>query len=308
MSIQQKKLTAFIFTLLTCVLLAAVAMNDMGDGVARAIQGSGAGMERRAADFRGRQIEAGAVLFGQYCFSCHGEHGQGIAAVAPPLNRKDLLDGSYEKAVGWSGSVDSFIKSTISSGRPIQSRPDLYSARMPTWSNEYGGPLRPDQVDALVSFVLNWQNSAPEVDAWPPPSSPQPTTTPNPIAIHAQARAGVEAGVIATCQDIPAQYAGKISPFRSDDRAALAAGKVTYLDKCAICHGTTGQGNGPAAASLNPKPSDMAIMQELPVDCQFYRISEGVQGTGMPPWKSLGEDAIWQVLLYERSLSGVGLH
>jgi hypothetical protein len=61
---------------------------------------------------------------------------------------------------------------------------------------------------------------------------------------------------------------------------------------------------------LNPKPvnfTDKALMQSMPVDCHFYRVSEGVQGTGMPPWKALGEEAIWKVLIYERSFSGIGL-
>jgi hypothetical protein len=71
---------------------------------------------------------------------------------------------------------------------------------------------------------------------------------------------------------------------------------------------TQGKGDGVAAAALNPKPinfSDKALMQGIPVDCHFYRISEGVQGTGMPPWKALGDDVIWKVLIYERSFAGV---
>uniref|UniRef100_A0A7C3Z3C5 Cytochrome c n=1 Tax=Desulfobacca acetoxidans TaxID=60893 RepID=A0A7C3Z3C5_9BACT len=33
-------------------------------------------------------------------------------------------------------------------------------------------------------------------------------------------------------------------------------GQKIYNDKCAICHGTDGRGNGPAAASLSPPPAD----------------------------------------------------
>ncbi len=33
-------------------------------------------------------------------------------------------------------------------------------------------------------------------------------------------------------------------------------GKNVYNDKCAICHGSDGKGNGPAAASLTPSPAD----------------------------------------------------
>lgn len=307
MSTQLKILVGLIFTLLTCIPLAAVAINDLGTGAgASAGSASATGMEMRAAALNGRDIEVGADLFGTYCSPCHGKQGEGVPSVAPAINRKDLLDGRREKEIGWSGSVDGLIKDTISAGRPVQSRPDLYSAHMPTWSNEYGGPLRPDQIDSLVAFIMNWKDKAPEVDAWPPAGTPRPTPTPGPSPTPAPTKVGVNA----PCQNIPAQYAGKKSPYQANDPAVLAAGKATYDDKCSACHGPTGQGNGPAAANLNPKPvnfTDKAYMQGLPVDCHFYRISEGVQGTGMPPWKSLGEDAIWKVLIYERSLSGIGL-
>jgi mono/diheme cytochrome c family protein len=304
MSTQLKILVGMIFTLLTCIPLAAIAFNDLGHDIGMVPANQMTGMEARAADLNGRQIEAGADLFGQYCFSCHGKKGEGIPQVAPAINRQDLLDGRREKQVGWSGSVQGFLKDTISAGRPIQSRPDLYQAHMPTWSQEYGGPLRPDQIDALVAFVMNWKDTAPEVNAWPPPGTPQPTPTPGPSPTPAPQQAGINP----TCQNIPAEYAGKKPPYAFNDPAVIAAGKQTYDDKCSACHGTLGKGDGPAAAALNPKPinfTDKAFMQGIPVDCQLYRVSEGVQGTGMPPWKSLGEDTIWKVIIYERSLSGV---
>jgi mono/diheme cytochrome c family protein len=304
MSTQLKILVGMIFTLLTCIPLAAVAFNDLGHDLGVVPANQLTGMDKRAADLNGREIEVGADLFGQYCWPCHGKKGEGVPGVAPAINRKDLLDGTREKQIGWAGSVQGFLKDTIAAGRPIQSRPDLYQAHMPTWSQEYGGPLRPDQIDALVAFVMNWQDQAPEVNAWPPPGTPQPTPTPGPTPTPAPQKAGVNP----TCQNVPAQYAGKKSPYAFNDPAAIAAGKQTYDDKCSACHGALGKGDGPAAAALNPKPAnftDKAFMQGLPVDCHFYRISEGVTGTGMPPWKALGEDTIWKLLIYERSFSGV---
>lgn len=305
MSTQLKIIVGIIFTLLTCIPLAAIAVNDLGHDIGAVPKTQLTGMEQRAADLKGRQIEAGADLFGQYCYSCHGKKGEGIPQLAPAINRKDLLDGRREKQIGWAGSVEGFLKDTIAAGRPIQSRPDLYAAHMPTWSQEYGGPLRPDQVDSLVAFVMNWQDQAPEVNAWGPPGTPQPTPTPGPSPTPAPTKAGV----IAQCQGIPAQFVGKKSPYKFDDKAVIAAGKQTFDNLCAACHGTAGRGDGVSAAALNPKPAnftDKAFMQGLPVDCHYWRISEGGgPGNPMPAWRSLGEDVIWKVLIYERSFSGV---
>lgn len=37
---------------------------------------------------------------------------------------------------------------------------------------------------------------------------------------------------------------------------ALAQGQEIYNDKCAICHGQDGAGNGPAGSALSPPPAD----------------------------------------------------
>jgi mono/diheme cytochrome c family protein len=307
MSTQLKIFIGLIFTLLTCVPLAAIAMNDLGHDFGAVPNNQPTGMEARAAALSGRQIEVGADLFGQYCWSCHGKRGEGLPTVAPAINRKDLFDGTREKQIGWAGSIAGFLKDTISAGRPLQSRPDLYSAKMPTWSQEYGGPMRPDQIDALVAFVMNWQDNAPEVDAWPAAvavGTPRPTATPGPSPTPAPAVAGLNP----ICQSMTPQYAGQKAPYKFDDKAVLAAGKAIFDDKCAACHGPQGKGDGVAAAALNPKPANLAdksFMNQLPVDCHFFVVNEGVKNTGMPPWKSLGADQIWKVLIYERSFAGV---
>ncbi|MHB2019654.1 MAG: c-type cytochrome [Candidatus Xenobia bacterium] len=40
------------------------------------------------------------------------------------------------------------------------------------------------------------------------------------------------------------------------DSASIAAGRVLYLEKCATCHGQNGDGKGPAAETMDPKPRD----------------------------------------------------
>ena len=104
----------------------------------------------------------------------------------------------------------------------------------------------------------------------------------------------------------PAEFAGKINPFNGDS-AAAEAGKQIYNANCASCHGLTGMGEGPVAASLNPAPKPLARESELSDAYLFWRISAGGGmapfKSAMPSWKSfLKEEQIWQVIAYLRTL------
>lgn len=113
------------------------------------------------AGYKGRSIEAGAALYASSCAGCHGIQGQGIEGVAPSLNAADLFDGTRLKEIGWTGTVRDYVRSAIAGGRPRASAAFAnYPQRMPTWSQEFGGPLRPDQVENLVDFVMNWEVTA----------------------------------------------------------------------------------------------------------------------------------------------------
>lgn len=114
-------------------------------------------LSEREANFAGRSIENGAKLFETNCIGCHGVQGQGIPGVAPALNSANFFDGRLQE-VGYAGTLQSYIELTIASGRPVGS--GNYSAVMPTWGEEYGGPLRPDQVRDLADFILNWEATA----------------------------------------------------------------------------------------------------------------------------------------------------
>ena len=106
--------------------------------------------------FEGRSIEAGAAIYDNNCTRCHGPKGEGLPGLAPGLNIPEMFDGTRLAEVGWAGSLHDFIYSTTSGGRPLPSAGTSYPLRMPTWSREFGGPLRIDQVRDLTNFVLNW--------------------------------------------------------------------------------------------------------------------------------------------------------
>jgi mono/diheme cytochrome c family protein len=123
--------------------------------------------EQRMAEFELHQqaqaIELGAELFEINCRGCHGLQGEGIAGLAPPLNDAHFFTNRIAE-VGWQGGLEDYIVATVSTGRQVSTRPELYpgsgSPAMPTWSEQFGGPLREDQVVALAAFIVNWEATA----------------------------------------------------------------------------------------------------------------------------------------------------
>lgn len=106
---------------------------------------------------------------------------------------------------------------------------------------------------------------------------------------------------------IPDDYAGLSNPISADE-ASIERGAVLYTAQCASCHGDGGMGDGPAAASLDPAPANIAhTSQMLGDDYLFWRISEGGAmapfNSSMVAWKGImDEDARWDVINYVQAL------
>lgn len=94
----------------------------------------------------------------------------------------------------------------------------------------------------------------------------------------------------------------------------LNRGEMVYMRVCRGCHGPTGRGDGPYAASMEPRPADLTrglyprlgvAEGELPTDAQLRRaIVEGIEGTPMRPQRLDGED-LEGVLQYMKTLAPV---
>jgi len=87
--------------------------------------------------------------------------------------------------------------------------------------------------------------------------------------------------------------------------AQLAQGKELYARDCAVCHGDTGVGNGPAAASLLPPPADLTLHTRWHADEQlFWYTTHGVAGTAMPALGDrLSVEERWAVIAYLHELA-----
>lgn len=101
---------------------------------------------------------------------------------------------------------------------------------------------------------------------------------------------------------VPQAALSKKNPL-GNDAATIKIGKTVYVANCSPCHGTSGKGDGPAAAALNPKPANhtSAIIQAEPDGSLFYKISEG--RTPMPQYKAvLTENQRWALVSYIKTL------
>jgi len=116
-------------------------------------------MESFTRSYESRQIEQGALIFESNCLRCHGPQGEGTP-LGPPLNRADLFNGEYLSAIGWSSTLRDFLNSTVSAGRPLPSDGTNFPQPMPTWSEAFGGQFRPDQIDNVVAYIINWGDRA----------------------------------------------------------------------------------------------------------------------------------------------------
>lgn len=124
-------------------------------------QGSRMAQHERVQQAKG--IEAGAALFAEHCRSCHGVNGEGVGQLGPALNSAPFFSDRLAE-VGWTGTLAEYVQNSIAQGRITATRP-LYagsggSVAMSAWSQAYGGPLRPDEVENLAAFVHNWEATA----------------------------------------------------------------------------------------------------------------------------------------------------
>ncbi len=87
--------------------------------------------------------------------------------------------------------------------------------------------------------------------------------------------------------------------------ASVDRGKVVYKEYCSQCHGATGQGDGPAASGLSPKPAVHANMafDKLPMEYIYNVIYHGGRSVGespnMPYWGlTIGQQGVADVIAY----------
>ena len=112
----------------------------------------------------------------------------------------------------------------------------------------------------------------------------------------------------ALAADRPSQPMPKATP------EFVEQGRGIYVRRCSFCHGLLGDGEGPAAEFMDPRPRDFTLgtfkfrttqSGELPTDDDLFRtVSRGLKGTGMQSFddqvikNGLTETERWAVIAY----------
>ncbi|MGC8898279.1 MAG: c-type cytochrome [Bacteroidota bacterium] len=86
-------------------------------------------------------------------------------------------------------------------------------------------------------------------------------------------------------------------------------GRVVFKTYCVSCHGDSGFGNGPASASLVPKPrnfhSDSGWVNGRTLSALYKTLMEGVPGSAMVSYATLPLSDRFAVLQYVRTFSDI---
>lgn len=95
--------------------------------------------------------------------------------------------------------------------------------------------------------------------------------------------------------------------FSTSTPELVSHGKDLYNTNCASCHGETGQGNGPAGASLNPPPRNFVNPQTWKhgpkITNMYVTLQEGIPNTGMASFSNISPEDRFAIIHYVQTFN-----
>ncbi len=170
---------------------------------------------------------------------------------------------------------------------------------------DYAGAVADGRVKSASEYaeMVEFSGSVRQRLAALPPTTAQPALLKEADALQAAiARKASTDEVAARAHklgaDLLAAYPTPLAPARTPD---LARGGALYAEQCSGCHGRTGAGDGPNAASLNPKPvafADATRARQRSTFGLYQVIGQGLDGTAMASFGRLPSDDRWALAFY----------
>jgi cytochrome c oxidase cbb3-type subunit III len=210
----------------------------------------------------------GRVVFAKNCSVCHGEKGDGRsraqASLMPPPR-------DFTSAASKSELTQQRMITSVTYGRPDTAMAGFKSQ------------LSASDISAVVDYIRSGIMAAAYTEGISGTQNGRRALSPE--ATKAQAAAAPAISPL----DKPVAVNMSL-PMPSALKGDIAKGGAFYMSNCATCHGTTGDGRGPRAYFINPKPRNFlhpASRQEFNRVAIFNAVSAGKQGTEMPAWRQV---------------------
>jgi DMSO reductase family type II enzyme heme b subunit len=240
-------------------------------------------------------VREGEEIYVKNCIYCHGDNLDGAGHFAHAFNP---LPANFTDPGTIAMLAESFLFWRIAKGGlglPKESAP--WNSVMPAWEDR----LTEEEIWKVILYLYDATGFQPR--RW----EGQASVTPSPWR-------GEGRGAAVAARP-PRGEQGLWSAARAQAQQAddADAGKAVYEKKCAHCHGDKGDGNGPGAANLDPKPRDFTKGRykirttpsgQPPSNLDLFRvITEGMPGTSMPPWQELPEKDRWNLVAYLKTFA-----
>ena len=248
------------------------------------IQGLDNPLRKDAANLK-KYVAEGAVIYIKNCMYCHGDNLDGNGHFAPAFNPPPA---NFTDPGTIAMLQEGFLFWRIAKGGlglPKESTP--WNSVMPAWEDR----LSEEDIWKVIMYLYDATGYQPRRWESHAAAGPSPYLSP--------AGRGEEVRGVGLAW---AQQAGD-----------PAQGKVIYEKKCILCHGEKGDGNGPVASLLDPRPRDFTKAKykirttpsgQAPTDADlFHVISEGMPGTSMPAWKTLSEKDRRDLVVYLKTFA-----
>jgi len=215
-----------------------------------------------ALSFAVRAAPDAAALYHNYCSVCHGDRGDGKSRAAGALSTppRDFTSEASRREL-----THERIARAIADGVP--------GTAMVGWKTQ----LAKTDIDSLAGHVLDRYVKG---QASPAGAAPAISGT--------RAHGGREADATAASTSAPTvdMTAGLPNGLKGDPKR----GGAFYNANCATCHGARGDGAGPRAYFINPKPRNFveaASRARFNRTALYAAVSEGRLQSEMPAWKQV---------------------
>ncbi|OWW22697.1 c-type cytochrome [Noviherbaspirillum denitrificans] len=211
----------------------------------------------------------GRVVYAEYCSVCHGERGNGKSrasgSLMPPP--RDFTNAATRAEL----SRERMIKS-VTYGRP--------ETAMVGWKSQ----LSDKDIQAVVDYIRTGFMASSDVAGISGTTSGNRGHLPAGQAAMQQTVAPVPAPAPAAKPAAPVNMSAAMPKGLKGD---AMKGAAFFMSNCSTCHGATGDGRGPRAYFINPKPRNFlheASRADLNRPAIFKAVNEGKLGTEMPAW------------------------